>query len=80
MTTHLAAPALARLRLPLHVVTSGAMLPAIFVKARFDLIASAKAASARPEKPERSAKRFARALAANSSPIKITTEHNRCRF
>ena len=26
MTTHLAAPALARLRLPLHVVTSGAML------------------------------------------------------
>ena len=39
MTTHLAAPALARLRLPLHVVTSGAMLPAIFVKARFDLIA-----------------------------------------
>ena len=40
MTTPLAAPALARLRLPLDVVTSGAMLPAIFVvKARFDLIA-----------------------------------------
>src|SRR4051812_39857119 len=37
MTTPLAAPALARLRLPLHVVASGAMPTAIFVvKARFE--------------------------------------------